>query len=113
MFPGINPRQMQQAMKKMGIQQTEIPATEVIIRTEDKEIVIINPSVQKVNMMGQESFQISGQVEERELSSQPEISEDDIKTVMEQTGADAETARKSLEDANGDLAEAILKLKEE
>lgn len=113
MFPGINPRQMQQAMKKMGIQQTEIPATEVIIKTEDKEIIISNPSVQKVNMMGQESFQISGNVEERELSSQPEISEDDIKTVMDQTGSDSETARKALEEANGDLAEAILKLKEE
>lgn len=113
MFPGINPRQMQQAMKKMGIQQTEIPAVEVIIRTEDKEIVISQPSVQKVNMMGQESFQVSGQVEERELSSAPEISEDDIKTVMDQTGSDAEAARKALEDAKGDLAEAILKLKEE
>lgn len=104
---------MQQAMKKMGIQQTEIPAVEVIIRTEDKEIVISNPSVQKVNMMGQESFQISGNVEERKISSVPEISEDDIKTVMEQTGADAEAAKKALEDAKGDLAEAILKLKEE
>jgi nascent polypeptide-associated complex subunit alpha len=106
---------MQQAMKKMGIQQTEIPAIEVIIRMEDKEIVIADPSVQKVNMMGQESFQVSGRVEERELSSSktPEISEEDVKTVMEQAGVDEETAKKALEEANGDLAEAIMKLKEE
>ncbi len=40
MIPGMNPRKMQQAMKKMGIQQVEIPATEVIIKTPEKEIII-------------------------------------------------------------------------
>ena len=92
MFPGMNPRKMQQMMKKMGIQQVDIPATEVIIRTEDKEIVITEPSVAKVNMMGQETFQISGNIHEIEASSEPEISEDDLMTFVGQSGASEEEA---------------------
>ncbi|MBW2966199.1 nascent polypeptide-associated complex protein [Candidatus Woesearchaeota archaeon] len=110
MFPGMNPRKMQQMMKRMGIQQVEVPATEVIIKTEDKEIVITEPSVSKVNMMGQETFQISGQVNEREISTEPEIKEDDIKTVMEQAKVDEEKAKEALKKAKGDLAKAIMDL---
>src|SRR3989344_6785078 len=106
MFPGMNPRKMQQMMRQMGIQQVEIPATEVIIKAGEKNIIITNPSVQKVNMMGQETFQISGNIEEQEASSTPSISEEDIQTVMEQAGVDHATAKKAIEDANGDLAEA-------
>ena len=62
-------------------------------------------------MMGQENFQISGEVHEEEVSSAPEISEEDVRTVMEQTGVDKNTARKAIEDVDGDLAEAILNLK--
>lgn len=113
MIPGMNPRKMQQAMKKMGIQQSEIDATQVIIRTEDKEIVFDSPQVAKVNMMGQETWQITGNYEERSLETAPEISEEDIKTVMEQAEVDEATAKKAIEDAEGDLAEAIMKLKSE
>jgi len=101
---------MQQMMKQLGIQQVDIPAKEVIIKMEDKEIVISNPSVAKVNMMGQETFQISGEVEERELSTTPDISQEDVKTVMEQAHVSEQEARKAIEDANGDLAEAIITL---
>jgi nascent polypeptide-associated complex subunit alpha len=110
MMPGMNPRMMKQAMKKMGIQQVEIEATEVIIKTNDKEIVITNPQVSKVNMMGQQTYQIVGEEHEREISTKPEINEDDVKTVMEQAKVDEETARKSIEDNDGDLAQAIMSL---
>ena len=113
MFPGMNPRQVRQAMKRMGIQQEEIDAKEVIIRLEDKEIVISNPSISKVNMMGQETYQIVGEEEVRELDSTPEISEEDIQTVVEQTGASEKQARTAIEESKGDLAEAILKLKKD
>ena len=109
----MNPRKVQQMMKQMGIQQVDVPATEVIIKTEEKEIVITNPSVQKVNMMGNENFQISGDIEEREISNTPEISEEDVKTVMEQANVSEEKAKSALEETEGDLAEAIMKLKEE
>jgi len=111
MIPGINQRQMRHAMRRMGIQQQDIPANEVIIRTGEKEIVIENPQVAKVNMMGQETYQVIGKARERPLSSEPEISNDDIKTVMEQAGCQREDAEKAIAEANGNLAEAILKLK--
>jgi len=109
-MPGMNPRKMQQMMKQMGIKQVDIPATEVIIKTADKEYVITNPSVQKVNMMGNENFQISGDVSERSIDTTPDISEEDVKTVMDQTNVSEEVARKAIEDSEGDLAEAIMGL---
>jgi nascent polypeptide-associated complex subunit alpha len=112
MIPGMNSRQAKRMMQKMGIQQQELDAKEVIIRTEDKEIVISNPQVSKVNMMGQETFQVVGEVEERALSSEPEINEDDVKTVMEQANVDEEKARESIKKNNGDLAASILELKQ-
>ena len=45
MIPGMNPKDVQRAMKKLGIKQEEIEANEVIIKTNDKEIVIQNPQV--------------------------------------------------------------------
>jgi nascent polypeptide-associated complex subunit alpha len=113
MMPGMNPRMMKQAMKRMGIQQQDIEATEVIIKCPDKEIVITNPSVAKVNMMGQETWQISGESEERELDVKAEINEEDIKTVAEQTGVSSDEAREAIEKNNGDLAAAIMELKKE
>ena len=101
---------MKQAMRRMGIQQQEIDATEVIIRTTEKEIVITNPQVSKVNMMGQQTYQVVGEEHEREISTKPEINEDDVATVMEQANVDKETAQKAIEDNGGDLAQSILSL---
>ena len=111
MIPGMNPRKMQQMMRKMGISQQEINATEVIIKTREKELVISNPQVSKVNMMGQETFQIIGDIEERPLDNKLEISEEDIKMVIEQTGVSEKEAKESIERNNGDLAAAIMELK--
>ena len=110
MFPGMNPRAMKQAMKKLGMQQQDIDASEVIIKTGDKDIVFLHPQVSKINMMGQDTWQITGEVHER---SRELFSEDDIKTVMEQAGVSEEVAREALKETNGDLAEAILRLKSE
>lgn len=109
MLPGMNTKQMEKVMKRMGIKQEEIPANEVIIKTDDKEIIIRNPQVSKVNAMGQETFQIVGEVEERELKK--EIPEDDIKTVADQANVNLEKAKEALEETGGDLAQAILNLK--
>jgi nascent polypeptide-associated complex subunit alpha len=106
----INPRDLQKAMQRMGVQQKDIEAIEVIIRCEDKDIIIQNPSVAKVSMMGQESWQVSGKAIEKSRSSEPDIREEDIKTVMDQTGKSKDEALQAIKDAKGDLAEAILKL---
>ena len=108
MFQGIDPRAIKQAMKKMGIKEEQIEASEVIIKCKDKELIVKNPSVSKINMMGQETFQISGDIQERELSL---FSEDDIKTVMEQAKCSKEDAVNALE-KEGDIAAAILSLTE-
>lgn len=108
MFPGMNARQMQQMMRKMGIQQVEIPAKRVVITLEDKELVFSDPQVSKVNMMGQVTYQLLGDFEERLLEI--ELKEEDIQTVMEQAKVDAGTAKEALRTADGDLAAAILAL---
>ena len=106
MLPGLNPKKMQALMKQMGIAQEELDAERVIIEREEGNIIIENPSVTKVKMHGQETFQISGEPREEENSG---ISEDDIKTIMEKTGKSEQEARKSLEKTR-DLAESILEL---
>ena len=110
MIPKMNSREMAKAMQRMGIQQHDIEALEVIIRCPDKDIVIPNPQVAKVNMMGQESWQITGAAEERSRSSEPDIKEEDIKTVMDQAGVSHDEALAAIKTAKGDLAEAILTL---
>ena len=113
MIPGMNPRQMRQMMKKMGIAQQEIEATEVIIKTAEKTFVFINPQVSRVNMMGQDTFQVVGEHEEHSVDTSPEIIQDDVQTVMDQANVDEETAKKAIEVANGDLAEAIMSFQED
>lgn len=115
MFPGINPQQMQQAMKKLGVKQEEINASEVIIKTPEKNLIIRNPQITKMKMMGQESLQIIGDIEEEtNYSNEPKsliISEEDINTVSEQANVSKEEAKIALELTKGDLAEAIIELK--
>src|SRR3989338_190506 len=110
MFPGMSPREMQKAMKRIGIKQEEIDAEEVIIRTASKDLVIKNPQVSRVNMMGQETIQVLGDIIEVDRSSNAELSEDDISTVIEQTSCTKDEALQALEETGGNLAEAILKL---
>lgn len=96
-------------MKKMGIRQDSIPATEVIIKTPEKDLIIRNPQVAKINAMGQETIQVIGTVEELEAQK---FSDDDVKTVAEQAKVPKEKARAALEKTNGDLAQAILDLQQ-
>lgn len=104
----LDPKKMQAMMKQMGINQVDIPSSKVTIEKEDGGKIVINePSVVKIKVQGQESFQITGSISEE--SSAPEISEDDIKTVMEKTGSSRAKAKTALEET-GDLADAIMQL---
>jgi len=97
---------MQAVMKQMGINQEDIPSSRVIIEKEDgNKIIIENPSVTKIKMQGQETFQIAGDISEEENS----FSEKDIEVVMQKTNCSREDAENALQET-GDLAEAILKL---
>ena len=107
MFPGMNPKMMKMALKKLGLKQEEIPAKKVIIECSDKNIIIENPQVSKVNAMGQDTIQIIGNIIEE---SKEKFTEDDIQLVMEKTNKSHELCKKALEKTGGDLSEAILEL---
>ena len=104
----MNPQMMKQAMKKMGMKQEEINAHEIIIKCADKNLIIRNPEVMKITMMGQESLQVTGTIEEETL-----LNHEDIQTVAQQAAVSEEKAREALEAENGDLAAAIVRLQEQ
>ncbi len=111
MLPGVNPRQMQKMMKQMGIQQVDIEGVErVEIICSDRKYVIEPAQVSQVNMMGQRTWQVLGEVREESLESAPDISDEDVRTVAEQAGVSEEEARQTIEAMDGDLAAAILEL---
>lgn len=113
MIPGVDPRQMKQMMRQMGMSQEELDASEIIIRTKSgKELIFSNPSVQKIKMQGQETFQISGPYVESEPQAQITISEDDIEMVAAGAKVSKEIAKKTLEEVDGDIAHAIVNLTE-
>ncbi|MHA3964914.1 MAG: nascent polypeptide-associated complex protein [Candidatus Thorarchaeota archaeon SMTZ1-45] len=127
-FRGMSPKQMARMMKKMGIEQKEVDGVkEVIIRFADKEWVISSAQVTMIKQAGSESFQVSGTRTERGLSEsvgakseesqEPEVEKkievpmEDAALVASQTGVDIQVAKQALEETEGDLAAAILKLR--
>ena len=100
----LDPKKMQAVMKQLGIKQEEIDADEVIIKSKGKEFSIKNPHVTKMNVQGQDMFQITGKVEEK-------TSSDDIRMVAESADVTEEEAEEALRKADGDLAKAIMLLK--
>jgi nascent polypeptide-associated complex subunit alpha len=110
MMPGrMNPRQMNQMMKRLGIQVKEIEnVKKVIIQTDTKEYIFDDAEVTMMDAQGQKTYQITGKV--RIVSKEEEIPKEDIDLIVEQTGKSAEEAEKALKETKGDIAEAILKL---
>ena len=109
MFSGMNAAKMQGMMKKMGISQTQLPVNRVIFEMEGENLIINNPSVLKVKIQGQESYQVSG---EATLESVEKISEEDIELVVKKTGKNKNEVKAALEKSDGDIAEAIIDLKD-
>src|SRR5947208_7694003 len=97
MIPGgrVNPRQMRQAMKRMGIEQEELEGVEeVIIRTASKEYVIRDPNVTAMTAQGQKIWTVVGEpiVRDRVDAKKPDASqglaipEEDVQLVAEKAG---------------------------
>lgn len=104
-------KQMEKQMKKMGMKMEELEGVrEVVIRFDEKELIIDNPSVSLMNVMGQETYQVEGKAHEVELDYEIEIPEEDIEMVANSAGVSANKAKEALEECRGDLAEAIMKL---
>lgn len=109
----MNPKQMQKMMKQMGMKQKDVDAEQVIVvQADGSRLVFDNPSLQEVEMMGQKTYQLTGTARLERAETTPDISDEDVQTVVEQTGATEDAARKAIEDADGDLAEAIMTLSE-
>lgn len=114
MFPGgrggMNSRKMQQMMKQMGIDMEEISdVEEVIIKTKEKDLVFEEAEVTKMNAQGKTIFQVIGEPNQIEKETEPD--EEDIELVMEQADATKEEAKKALKEKEGDIADAIVELK--
>ena len=110
MFGKMNPRQMKQLMKQMGVKMESLAAEEVVIISKDKRIILKNPEVSLITAQGKKSYQISGDeiVEEREEGE--DIRDEDVDLISQQAGVSREIAKAALTDAMGDIAEAIIAL---
>ena len=124
-------RQMRRRMQQQGVDMEQIDATRVIIESQDKTLVIDQPEVILMKQMGQEMYQIIGDAEEyssgefiiedreetesvgptEEKISKPVITENDIMLVAAQAKVSKEEANAALIDSDGDIAKAIIYLK--
>ena len=127
--PQVGSRQMRRRMEQQGIDMDQIDATRVIIERIDGSLIIENPEVIVMKQMGQEIYQIVGEaheasngeflIEEREEIQEiteesdlkPSISDNDVMLVASQANVDKEEARAVLSECEGDIAKAILYLK--
>ncbi|MCL4381062.1 MAG: nascent polypeptide-associated complex protein [Candidatus Marsarchaeota archaeon] len=111
MIPNLDPKAIKSMMNRMGMKSEGIDAIKVIIECADKNIVISNPEVMKIEMQGNTSFQISGSVSETGKSVEIEISDDDISLIAEKTGiSDKSRITEELKKNNGDVALTIINL---
>ncbi len=109
-------------MKQMGMNMNEHEDIKrVILQGDKREIVIEGPQVTSINVQGTKMYQIAGGREtERKPTSATEaveeeaapleIPEEDILLVAQQANVSIEVARRALEENDGDLAQAIIKL---
>jgi len=108
----IDNRQSRRMLEKMGLNLEEMPeVSEVIIKTKEKDIIIKSPQVSKLKSKGIDMYQIMGNDIEEVIKEDSKISEEDVLLVSQQANVNLEIAKNALEESNGDLAQAILKLK--
>ncbi|GAG83648.1 unnamed protein product [marine sediment metagenome] len=124
-------RQTRRRMQQQGIDMEPINATRVIIEGPENTLVIDEPEVVLMKQMGQEIYQIIGDAEEYSVGEvkiedkaegeredamvesevKAVITENDIMLVAAQANVDKEEANAALIDSEGDIAKAILFLK--
>ena len=107
----INPREANRMMQRMGMQVQQLDeVTKVIMETPTKRIVIDNPEVATVTVQGQTVYQVGGGTMREEGIGGG--SDEDVKLVASQAGVSTEEAANGLRQSNGDLAQAIILLKQ-
>ena len=99
-------------MQRMGMQVKPIDdVTRVIIEAASKRIVIDNPEVATISVQGQTVYQVGGGTV-REEGAIGASSAEDVKLVAAQAGVSVEEATTALKQSSGDLAQAIILLKQ-
>jgi nascent polypeptide-associated complex subunit alpha len=99
-------------MQRMGMQVTQVEdVTRVVIESTSKKIIIDEPEVAIVTVQGQKVYQVGGG-RSREEGVAVATSQDDVKLVAAQAGVSLEEAANALKQSNGDLAQAIILLKQ-
>jgi nascent polypeptide-associated complex subunit alpha len=124
-------RQMRRKMAQQGIEMDQVDATRVIIEGTEKTLIINQPEVILMKQAGQEIYQVIGDAEEflsgdvnitekeeiKQMESidedelKPTITENDIMLVAAQANVDPKEAETILKECDGDIAKAILFLK--
>tara|TARA_B100001013_G_scaffold162365_1_gene97101 strand:+ start:49 stop:387 length:339 start_codon:yes stop_codon:yes gene_type:complete len=109
---GMDNRQTRRMLEKMGMNLEEVPnVEEVIIKTKERDLIIKEPQVSQIKSKAMNMFQIIGNDTEEIEKEIPSYKEEDILLVSQQANVSPEEAQRALEETNGDLAQAILKLK--
>jgi nascent polypeptide-associated complex subunit alpha len=109
MIPGMNPRKMKQMMKQLGMDVRPVDdVQEIVITTSSGRYIFDQAEVAIMKMQGVTTWQITGEPRFEEASLA--IPDDDVALVAEQAGVSVESARNALEESNGDIADAIMKL---
>lgn len=104
---GIDAKKMEQMMRQMGIKSRKIEAKRVVIETGEGNYIVNDPEVIEIDMRGQKSLQISGN-----MAFEEKIKDEDVRLVAEQAGCSEQKAEEALRKAKGNIAEAIMSLKE-
>jgi len=115
---GMSPKDIERAMRRLGIKVEQVEAVRVEIHLPDgAKLVVEDPQVLVIRAKGQPPMlQILGEPKRVEPEpaeageEAPAFTDEDVALVAEQAGVSLEEARKALEETGGDIAEAILKL---
>ena len=100
-------------MARMGMQVQQVDdVTRVVIETASKKIIIDEPEVSIVSVQGQKVYQVGGGRSREEGTIPVTSAQDDAKLVASQAGVSVEEAATALRQTGGDLAQAILLLKQ-
>jgi len=109
----INPREADRMMKRMGMQVTQLDdVTLVIMEGPTRRIIIDGPEVATVTVQGQTIYQVGGgSVRTESVAVQTSV--EDASLVAGQAGVSVEEATNALKASGGDLAQAIVMLKQQ
>jgi nascent polypeptide-associated complex subunit alpha len=120
---GMSPKDMQKALSQVDTE--EIPdVVEVIVRTKNEDIVLMNPEVTIMNM-GQELWNVvpngierrpvgTAVVSETQIEEEPievDIKPEDVQLIVSTANVSEDEAIEALRKSRGDIAAAIMRLK--